>query len=191
MPLPGQPSPVLHESCGCDPKEQQSSTAWVIESPMAAMLPGGGGAAVAARGAVARDDSMSDTPAARQTSTDSAQRRSPPFTSVRGNSSRMNLRSLTGSGGRVPQHREIDELRRPFEHLRHQLAHLDQGLLSLRVLFASPRLLLALEDHEVDDPARVLVVSHGCAAQEARPRRLRGFQQLVNALELGLLPVLQ
>src|SRR5271170_5122693 len=47
-PLAGKPSPVLQESCGCAPYEQQSSNAWVIESPIAAMLLGSGGFAAVA-----------------------------------------------------------------------------------------------------------------------------------------------
>src|SRR6266542_6966784 len=47
--LPSQDaSPVLHDWCGWSPYQQHTSAALVIESPMAAMVPGRGGVVEAA-----------------------------------------------------------------------------------------------------------------------------------------------
>src|SRR5215204_3506486 len=46
--MPSQPAlPVLHELAGWSPYQQHTSAAWVIESPIAAMLLGGFGVVVA------------------------------------------------------------------------------------------------------------------------------------------------
>jgi hypothetical protein len=51
---------VLHEFAGWSPYQQHTSAAWVIESPIAAMLLGNGAGLAAANSEVATTDKIDD-----------------------------------------------------------------------------------------------------------------------------------
>src|SRR6266498_3337794 len=70
--------PVLHDLPGWSPYQQHTSNAWLIESPMAAMLFGKGGASARAEGARTSASAVATT-AAHPTTRDLDRISPPPF----------------------------------------------------------------------------------------------------------------
>jgi hypothetical protein len=86
---------------------------------------------------------------------------------------------------------QIDELGWRVEDLGHHRPGTRQPLLAVRVVLASPGLLLALEHDEHVDRGRVLLVPHGDGSDEAGTRVFGGLELLHQAVQGILVPVLQ
>src|SRR5579872_4362333 len=79
--------------------------------------------------------------------------------------------------------RQVNEFGRSVKDFRHGLPGSLQSLLPGRVLLPCSGLFLALEQHEHEEPARVLLIPHGRRAQETGPwlfDRIELFIELVD-----------